>query len=159
MQSTASYSPNAKVWVYQASRPFSQEEIILLNNKLASFAVQWTAHNKQLNAMGEVYADRFVILMVDETHTAASGCSIDSSVHFIKELENQFNVSLFDRTIINFQSPSGIQTIALSDLANSLINGTIASDTIVFDPLVNTKAAFDSSFKTALLNTWMKNFI
>ena len=159
MQNTANFSPAAKVWVYQSSRPFTREEIELLNTKLASFAVQWTAHNKQLNAMGEVFEDRFVVLMVDETHTSASGCSIDTSVHFIKEVENHFGVSMFDRTIVNFQSPSGIQTIALNELQDKFKLGLVTHQTIVYDPLVNTKMALDSSFKAPLGNTWMNNFI
>lgn len=159
MQQLASFSPISKVWIYQSTRPFTHEEVDILNNKLNAFAVQWTAHNKQLLAAGRVVEDRFIMLMVDETHTSASGCSIDTSVHFIKSLEKEFNIELFNRTIINYQSSQGISTISLSELQEQLQNGTITPDTIVYDPLVQTKQTFDSGFKTKLAETWMQNFI
>ena len=159
MQNVASFSPLSKVWIYQSTRPFTNEEVELLNNKLNMFAVQWTAHNKQLLATGRVVEDRFIMLMVDETHTAASGCSIDTSVHFIKSLEKDFSIELFNRTIINYQSPQGISTITLSELQEKIQNGTIKPDTIVYDALVQTKQTFDTGFKTRLAETWMQNFI
>lgn len=159
MQNSAQFSDNSKVWIYQSSRPFSDNEIATLNTKLASFAVQWVAHNKQLMAQGKVIADRFIMLMVDETHTGASGCSIDTSMRFLKELEAAFNISLLDRTLVNYESTSGIQTIALSELQDKFKSGIVTRETIVYDPLVNTKIALDTSFKTPLVNTWMNNFI
>ena len=97
------FSPQSKVWVYQSSRPFSDSEIIALNNKLKQFSVQWTAHNQQLLASGNVMYDRFIVLMVDESQTMASGCSIDTSVHFIKQLEQDYKIELFNRTIVNLE--------------------------------------------------------
>lgn len=87
MNLNTNYSPDSKVWIYQSSRPFTEEEISAINDQLAIFTKQWTAHNAQLQAQGNIIEDRLILLIVDETHTAASGCSIDTSVHFIKSLE------------------------------------------------------------------------
>lgn len=159
MFSTENFAPQSKVWVYQSSRPLNIQEIEVLNTKLSAFAVQWTAHNKQLNAMGKVIEDRFIVLIVDETHTMASGCSIDTSVHFIKSLENEFQINLFDRTIVNYLSGEAINSTTINQLNDLFANGEITSQTIVFDPLVNTLSAFNNGFRIPVSQTWMKNFI
>jgi hypothetical protein len=159
MFSIENFSPQSKVWVYQSSRPLTSPEIAALNTKLSVFAVQWTAHNKQLNAMGKVIEDRFILLIVDETHTMASGCSIDTSVHFIKSLENEFQINLFDRTIVNYVSGDTIKSTTINQLNDLFSNGEITSQSIVFDPLVNTLSAFNNEFKIPVSQTWMKNFI
>lgn len=160
MIETSRFAPQSKVWIYQSSRPFTAEEVAMLNTKLKAFAVQWTAHNQQLLASGEVIEDRFIVLMVDETKTYASGCSIDTSVHFIKSIETELKINLFDRTLINYVDVAGsIRTISISELQDKLKDGEINVQTHVFDPLVNTKNDFDLSFKLPLGKTWMTNFI
>lgn len=153
------FSPQSKVWVYQSSRPFTESEIIELNNKLKHFTVQWTAHNKQLLASGSVMYDRFIVLMVDESHTMASGCSIDTSVHFIKQLEQDYTLELFNRTIVNVEINGIIQTISLDDLSTKFKSGEINASTMVFDPLVQQKRDFDKGFKIPLAESWMMNLI
>src|SRR5271165_5421624 len=91
------FSENSRVWVYQANKKLSDNEANQMQNDLNSFTTSWTAHNHQLKAKGEVRYNRFIILTVDESQAGASGCSIDKSVHFIKHLEQQFNINLLDR--------------------------------------------------------------
>ena len=69
MNLNTNYSPDSKVWIYQSSRPFTEEEIIAINDQLAIFTKQWTAHNAQLQAQGNIIEDRLILLIVDETHT------------------------------------------------------------------------------------------
>ena len=153
------FSPQSKVWIYQSSRPFTESEIVEINNKLKHFTVQWTAHNKQLLATGNVMYDRFIVLMVDESHTMASGCSIDTSVHFIKQLEQDYAIDLFNRTIVNVEINGLIQTISLDELSTKFKSGEINASTMVFDPLVQQKRDFDKGFKIPLAESWMMNLI
>ncbi len=153
------FSPNSKVWVYQSSRPFTADEIDDANELLSQFVKKWTAHNAQLHAAGKIIEDRLIMLIVDETHTAASGCSIDTSVHFIKSLENKFGIDLFDRTIVNFYNDGSLISAHLHELGDLYTSNVLNDDTLVIDPLVDSKAAFDSGFKTALRDSWIKNFL
>src|SRR5476649_1492029 len=91
------FSENSRVWVYQSNRELSAAESSQIQQELNNFTTGWTAHNNQLKAKAEVRYNRFLILIVDESQAGASGCSIDKSVHFMKELEQQFNINLFDR--------------------------------------------------------------
>ena len=88
---------HARVWVYQSSRPFSEIEILVLTSQINGFVGEWTAHRKTLLAAGALFFDQFIVLSVDESLNEASGCSIDASVYFIKDIERQYNVQLFER--------------------------------------------------------------
>lgn len=86
-----------RIWIYQSDRELSETEVGLANNKLQEFAAQWKAHGKELAARAEIRYNRFIILFLNESVEAASGCSIDSSVRFLKAIENELGVNLFDR--------------------------------------------------------------
>src|SRR5438874_7690519 len=86
-----------RIWIYNASRKIEALERPAIELRLKDFIERWAAHNKKLNARYDIRYNRFILLSVDEEQAAASGCSIDESVHFLKELEKDFSLPLFDR--------------------------------------------------------------
>jgi hypothetical protein len=153
------FSPQSKLWIYQCSRAFSENETPLLNDRLTVFAKQWTAHNQQLQAFGKVIEDRFILLMVDETQNDASGCSIDKSVHFLKELEKEFQVEFFNRMLLNYKADGKIITAEISDIQHLVQEGFIKEDTLVFNPLVSTKREYENTFLQPFHNSWLQYFV
>ncbi|MEZ5013396.1 MAG: hypothetical protein R2794_03830 [Chitinophagales bacterium] len=153
------FAPSSKVWIYQSDRPFSIDEQQEIAPMLKAFAKQWTAHNQQLDAVGLLFGGRIILLIVDETRAGASGCSIDTSVHFIKDLEQKFGVHLFDRNIVNYIKDNSIHTSALQNLQALLEAKDIQLDTIVVDPLVSSKAQLEDQFLVTLEQSWMRQFI
>src|SRR5690606_39640602 len=87
-------SPNAKVWIYQSTKPFTESEASMIDEACTNFVEQWAAHGNNLIADYQMFFNQFICLFVDESGFTASGCSIDSSVHFIKSLEKDYNISL-----------------------------------------------------------------
>src|SRR5690606_37545073 len=79
---------HARLWVYKAPRDLGQAEQKLVREKGQAFTGSWAAHGQPLDACVDVLAGRFVVVAVDEEQAMASGCSIDRSVAFIKELEH-----------------------------------------------------------------------
>ena len=75
---------HARLWVYPASRALSDEEVAALRPRLAAFAEAWTSHRCDLHAHADLWHGRFLVLGVDEAAAAASGCSIDASVRFVR---------------------------------------------------------------------------
>jgi len=74
-----------RVWIYQAQTPFTENKIAEIRQHISNFTTSWVSHNNQLRAFGDIYHNQFIVLMVDESLAGASGCSIDKSVHFIKQ--------------------------------------------------------------------------
>jgi hypothetical protein len=152
-------SDNSKVWIYQSNRPFTKGEVEKLRPILTKFADQWVSHNLQLKAFADVFNDQFVVLMVDETQAGASGCSIDSSVHFVKQIENAFKVNLFDRMTFTYQDDDKVITAPRDEFARLYQSGVINDDTLVFDTLVKTKKEFQESMVKPLGQSWHKRMV
>ncbi|MDX1602129.1 MAG: ABC transporter ATPase, partial [Salinimicrobium sediminis] len=85
---------SSRVWIYQANRSFTDAELEEIEPKLQTFIQQWTAHGANLKASFEIKYKRFIILALDQKMNVATGCSIDESVRFIQQLEQDYNVDL-----------------------------------------------------------------
>lgn len=160
MEEMATIASTARVWIYMADRVFTKEEEILVEKATHDFTAQWAAHGKGLAADSSVKYGRFIILMVDESEYGASGCSIDSSVRFIKELGEQLQIDFFNRLLMAYKDENGnVQAIHQSKLSSLFANGIINEQTIVFNNLVITKGELDSNWETPLSESFYKRLI
>ena len=100
-----------------------------------------------------------MVLAVDEDQALASGCSIDKSVGFIKQLEHDLNLMLTDRMIVVFDGPSGITSCRLQDLPELLKEGVLSGDTMVYDDLVPTMGDLRERFHARLRDTWLARYL
>ena len=64
----------------------SKNEISEITQKGKELIPNWASHGSSLKAAIEIFYDHFIVVLVDEKQAAASGCSIDKSFQFIKEL-------------------------------------------------------------------------
>ncbi len=87
----------ARLWSYQSDRKLTATEKAWIEEILPDFLRDWAAHGAKLNAYGAVLGDYHLILVVHEDQANASGCSIDSSVRFVKHLEKELGISFFNR--------------------------------------------------------------
>ncbi len=152
-----SFDPGSRVWVYQSNRVFSLAEALEIETVLNDFATQWKSHGTPVKGAGYLFFGQFIILLADETATGVSGCSTDSSVRLIKEIEQQFSVSLFDRTTLAFVVKDKVQLLPLSQLQYAADNGFIDGDTLYFNNLVQTKEELENNWIIPLKNSWLKN--
>src|SRR5690606_30514157 len=95
-------------WIFQADRPFAKEERADIDRRLRAFTEEWSVHGMPFDTSFTVKFDQFVILAADETAQMASGCSIDSSVRALKDLEASLGISLFERNQVAFQTKEGV---------------------------------------------------
>ncbi len=154
------YFPSeTRVWIYQSSKPIDAEKVPALRSLVNQFAQSWVSHNRQLRAHGDVLYDRFILLAVDESQADASGCSIDKSVHFLKQLEAQLGVDLFDRMNFAWQDGDAVKTAPSTEFSALYQSGEINSDTLVFDNLVKTKGELEENWLKPLNKSWHKRFV
>lgn len=156
---TPTLSATARVWIYQAHTPFRAEDIAAVNAHLQEFARQWVSHNNQLLAEGTLLHDRFVVLAVDESQAGASGCSIDSSVKFIKQLGAQYDRDLFNRMRFSYEKDGEVHTVSRDEFGALYASGAIHDDTIVFDTLVDTVEKLHAGFRKPLKDSWHARFV
>lgn len=151
---------HARVWVYQANRNLEEGEVSVILEKSKAFLAQWTAHKQNLHASANVFYARFLVIALDEERSAASGCSIDASVHFIKSLESALQIDFFDRTKIAFLEPTS-QTLFVEDmkqLKQKVAEGIIQSHTLVFNNLVENLAQLQNEWKVPVQQSWLLRY-
>jgi len=149
---------DSRVWIYQANRSFSAEELEELQSRLDKFVTQWTAHGSDLKASYLIKYKRFIVLSLDQEITAASGCSIDASVHFIQQLEKDYQVELLDKMNVSYKQGGFIAYKSLSDFRKMAKNRSVSPKTTVFNNLVNNKAEFLSDWEVPAAESWHKRF-
>ena len=160
MRNLLAFPDESRVWIYQADRPFDEADIQAVNEDIERFCEQWTSHNRALRALGGVMHDLFVVLVVDETRSEASGCSIDKSVAFVKSLEQKYGRRLLDRhTIAYLDKREQIGLLPLNELRSAVSEGRIGMDTRVFDNLVADRKAYIRQWVVPLEQSWMKRFV
>ncbi|WP_153195273.1 ABC transporter ATPase [Sphingobacterium faecium] len=143
-------------WVYQSNRFFTDEEAILIQKRLADFAEGWKVHGEPLSAQAEVKFNLFIVLSVDEQIAAASGCSIDSSVRFLKTLEEDFNIQLFDRMYVAYKIGDQLYAASRSEFEKLVKTGHIKDDTIVYDNTITSLASLDDKWEIPFGQSWHK---
>jgi hypothetical protein len=105
----------SRVWIYQSNRIFTAAELDFINANANDFLNQWTAHGANLQAAIDIPYDRFLVIALNESLQSASGCSIDSSVRFIQNLEKQLSVILLDKMNVTYRTSNKIEYISLKD--------------------------------------------
>jgi hypothetical protein len=148
------FSSQSRVWVYQANRKLSDAEVLQIKVQLDNFATGWTAHNNQLKAKAEIKYNRFLILIVDESQAGASGCSIDKSVNFMKQLEQQFGISLFDRFNLAYRDGEEVISVPRQGFEELLKQGRINTETIVFNNLAQNVTELQSKWEVPFKDSW-----
>ena len=149
------FPPLARTWVYQSSRLFTLSEALEIEDRLAAFVKDWQSHGITVKGYGNLFFGRFIVLMADETQTGVSGCSTDSSVHFIKEIESQLAVNLFDRQLLAFLVKDCIEIIPLAQANHAAENGLITPQTIFFDNTVQTKEELTHNWLIPVKDSWL----
>lgn len=151
------FHPQSRVWIYQANRIFSLQEAFAIEVLLNEFTQEWQSHGTPVKGAGYLFFGQFIVLMADETATGVSGCSTDSSVRLIKDIEQKFNVNMFDRTTLAFVVKDKIQLLPLAQLQYAADNGFIDGDTLYFNNLVQTKEELENKWVIPLKESWLKN--
>ena len=149
---------DSRIWVYQSNRKFSNDEISELNKRISEFLIQWTAHGTSLEAGFELKHNRFIVIGLNQESASASGCSIDASVHFIQQLEKQFQVDLLDKMNVTFYTGEFITHKTLQDFKQMAKSKAISKKTIVFNNLINTKSEYLENWEVPAEESWHTRF-
>lgn len=88
---------SSRIWLHLANRKLESSEEKFLKQELTVFLDSWSAHGKRLQCNATLLFSQYLIFSVDENIESASGCSIDSSVHFAKRMGSELGIDFFTR--------------------------------------------------------------
>ena len=149
------FHSDSRVWVYQSSRLFALSEALEIELMLKNFAAEWKSHGVPVKGAGYLFFGQFIILMADETATGVSGCSTDSSVRLIKNIEQSFGVNMFDRLNLAFVINDKVQLLPMTQLQYAFDNQFINADTLYFNNLVQTKEELEENWQIPIRQSWL----
>ncbi|HBH07556.1 MAG TPA: ABC transporter ATPase [Flavobacteriales bacterium] len=151
---------NSRIWIYTASRKLNTDEVNWIEKKGLEFTDSWQTHGKPLEATIEVVYNRFIVVAVDDEWVGPSGCSIDSSIAFIKEMESSLQIDLLDKLNIAYRNRNGaIDVVKLPEFQTLIDQGEIKSDTLVFNNLIQKLNQLDDEWEVELDNSWHKQLL
>jgi hypothetical protein len=149
----------SRVWIYQANRSFSEDELQEIQSKLDIFIENWTAHGSDLQAGYTIKYKRFIVLGLNQNLNSATGCSIDASVHFIQQLEKDYKVDLMDKMNVSYKQGDYVAYKTLTDFRKMAKDKAVSKNTIVFNNLVNNIAEFNENWEVPASESWHSRFL
>ncbi|MCB0456313.1 MAG: ABC transporter ATPase [Flavobacteriaceae bacterium] len=149
----------SRIWVYQANRKLTDDEVSFIEEQTRAFLEQWTAHGAELEAGFEMKYHRFIVIGLNQENASASGCSIDASVHFIQTLEKKLEIDLLDKMNVTFYHGEYIAYKPLLEFKKMAKNRSVSGNTIVFNNLVNTKAEYLEHWEVPAKDSWHSRFL
>jgi len=149
----------SRVWIYQANRSFTENEIEEIKSKLDVFIENWTAHGSDLQSGYEIKYKRFIVIALNQNLNMATGCSIDASVHFIQQLEKEYNVDLMDKMNVSYKQGEFIAYKTLIDFKKMAKQRAVSQNTIVFNNLVTNKAEYLENWEVPASESWHNRFL
>jgi hypothetical protein len=150
---------NSRVWIYQSEREFTQDEIDFISERAIDFVKQWTKHGSDLQGSFTIKYNQFLVLAVDEGFNNVSGCSIDSSVRFVQELEKALQVDMMNKMNISFKDGDNINIVKMTAFKEFARARKITPETIVFNNMITTKEELETKWEVAANESWHKRFL
>lgn len=147
----------SRIWIYLASQRLSIQAKEKVQAHLEKKIQHWDSHGAPMKASAAVFYDQFVILAADASHQHPSGCSIDQSVSWMRELGSELNVDFFDRSIHVLQQDQ-VVSIPLATLKKAVENSVIKPETIVFNHTVSHLSDLEKCWKLPASASWMARY-
>ncbi|WP_298894655.1 ABC transporter ATPase [uncultured Psychroserpens sp.] len=149
----------SRVWIYQANRSFTDDELSEIKEKLDIFIDNWTAHGSDLKSGYTIEYKRFIVIALNQNLNSATGCSIDASVHFIQQLEKDYNVDLMDKMNVSYKQGEYVAYKSLLDFKKMVKDKAVSKKTIVFNNLVTNIAEFKENWEVPASESWHNRFL
>lgn len=149
------FHPSSRVWIYQSSRLFSLSEALEIEGVLQQFQGQWKSHGADVKNELHLLFGQFIVFIADETSTTVGGCSTDSSVRMVKEIEKKYGVNMFDRQTLAFLINDKVQLLPMAQVPYALGKGFLRPDSLYFNNLVSTKKELEEKWLIPVSESWL----
>jgi hypothetical protein len=147
----------SRIWIYQASQRLSIEAENRVRFFLENQIQHWDSHGASMKASAEVFYGKFVVIAADESHQSPSGCSIDRSVNWMKELGFELQVDFFDRSI-NVLQEGAVVSISLAKVKKAVEDSVIKPETIVFNHTITNLSQLEKCWMSPAKDSWLSRY-
>jgi len=145
--------------VYQIDKELSRVEEDILLSETSAFLGTWAAHGSGLKAAVRIVEHRLLLISADESFTNVSGCSIDSQITFLKEIQSRLKINLFNRGDIFYFEGDELKVMDLVDFRKGVSEGNISLDTFIFDTTIQRKSQVENELLITVKDSWLMRLI
>lgn len=146
----------SRIWIYQSDRFLTSKEAERFNELFSTFMADWKAHGAPLQASFELKDQLFLIINVDEGVQEATGCSVDASVHAIKQIQTELGVNFFNRQRVAYRSGDEVLQCSMAEFKALAKEGKLNEDTLVFNNTISAVSEFKSNWEVPAGKSWHK---
>lgn len=146
MQVTKTDPTQIRVWIYRSIPKLTAEQENDIARRAGEFIAQWAAHGKKLDADFDILYGHYLVFFVDQTSAQNTGCSIDASVGFIREIEAKYNLGLLDRLQIGFLKDENVEFHHFNEIGKLVEEGVLSKEDKVINPMVQNRKEFEEGF-------------
>ena len=151
-------SPESRIWIYQANKPFTDHQEKWLFQELQSFTTNWDSHGNPLTSSFQITNNQFIIIGVEGNSLEASGCSIDKSIDLIKSIETELNITLLDRSQIMIKYEDKLQQIPFKELKDKIQSNILTPDTLVYNNTISQMSELANDWIKPAKETWVSKY-
>ncbi|MYA64441.1 MAG: hypothetical protein F4139_06720 [Gemmatimonadetes bacterium] len=125
---------SARIWIFGTDRALEAREAEDLLGSVDEFLQAWAAHGVPLRAARTWRHGRFLIVAVDMERVPPSGCSIDSLVHVLRDLEGRLGARFLGNEAVWYRDEGGvIQRASRPEFRELARRGGVTPRSVVFD--------------------------
>jgi hypothetical protein len=137
-----SFPDSSRLKIFHTERPLSESESALMRQEIQKFLQHWQTHRQNLRASFEWKYQQFLVLAIDESCVALSGCSQDSLTHEIQRIGTLLGLRFLNSPPICYREGQNIHCIERDLFRKRVKDGLISEETIVFDTTLEHLGAF-----------------
>ena len=141
---------NSRVWFFGANMLLDSQQIENLYQMLDLFVSDWKAHGTDLRAGYTLLHDSILMVAVDQSVAAPTGCSIDK----VFKLLNDFPVDFFQRLILWQPFCNTSKIFSINAAQEALMSKEIDRHTLVINPLIQTLGESRERLYIPLFESW-----
>jgi hypothetical protein len=153
--SLAHLPASSRIWFFLADRNLNDHELQQLNSMLSAFVSDWTAHGKNLSAGYEIKYNCLVVIAVDESAEAPSGCSIDKVFRLLTSFGGQIAADFFKRTLILVPDGESTKIYNKTQALELHCQGILNDETPVLNTLNANLGDYLNTPFISLSNSWL----
>lgn len=156
----STFSPDSKIWIYPAKTQIEQEQLTILEQKLADFLANWKAHGEPVSAAFRILENRFILITADANCTAATGCSIDFMRRSVSQALKSLGSDVSDLSSIFYAKDNNIFEVTRTEFKDLFTKALISENDKVYDLVPpNLGTYLNKGICLEIKNSWHMNLL
>ena len=151
-------SSHSPIWVFQSNKILDSLLVRKIELDIINFLNNWTSHNLEIKSSYKILHGLFLIISVESNFSNPSGCSIDKLINFIKKINQLYDIDFLNRLNISYRDGNMVKLVDIAGFKKLILEGTITSDTIIFNNTLNIKAELNENWEIKASKSWCKKY-